>query len=192
MRPFLVVLLPALVLPLAASAEEPAPMGHVHSMSGHAMHGMPAAAAAPREPGQGAFAAIQEIEEILEADPSTDWSKVDLEALRRHLIDMNRVTLEAEVKNEAIDGGMRFVVTGVGPVADSIRRMVVAHAATMNGVGGWTFEAARTEAGAVLTVRVPPQDLAKLRGLGFIGAMTRGMHHQEHHLTIARGGHPHP
>jgi len=194
MRPFLLVLLPALVLPLAASAEEPAPMGHMHSMSGHAMPGMPAAApvVAPREPGQGAFAAIQEIEEILEADPATDWSKVDIEALRQHLIDMNRVTLEAEVRNEAIDGGMRFVVTGAGPVADSIRRMVVAHAATMNGVGGWTFEAAPTEAGAVLTVRVPPQDLAKLRGLGFIGVTARGMHHQEHHLMIARGGHPHP
>ncbi len=44
-------------------------------------------------PGQDAFGAIQEIVRILEANPRTDWSKVNLAALREHLIDMNRVTL---------------------------------------------------------------------------------------------------
>ena len=37
--------------------------------------------------GHDAFGAIQEIVQILDADPNTDWSKVDLEALRQHLID---------------------------------------------------------------------------------------------------------
>ena len=50
----------------------------------------------PMLPGQDAFGAIQEIVHILDADPKTDWSKVDLEALRQHLIDMNEVTLHAE------------------------------------------------------------------------------------------------
>jgi hypothetical protein len=50
----------------------------------------------PKEPGQDAFGTIQEIVQILEADPKTDWSKVNLEALRQHLIDMNEVTLKAE------------------------------------------------------------------------------------------------
>ena len=49
--------------------------------------------ARPTEAGQGAFAAIQEIVAILEADPDTDWSKVDIDALRQHLVDMNAVTL---------------------------------------------------------------------------------------------------
>ena len=35
----------------------------------------------PTMPGQDAFGAIQEIVRILEADPKTDWSKVNLEAL---------------------------------------------------------------------------------------------------------------
>jgi len=65
--------------------------------------------------------------------------------------------------------------------------MVIAHAAAMNGVGGWRFAASETDAGAVLTVLAPARDAAKLRGLGFIGVMTRGMHHQMHHLMIARG-----
>ena len=53
--------------------------------SHQAMHD--GAAAGPAEPGQGAFAAMQEIVAILEADPTTDWSKVDLPALRQHLAD---------------------------------------------------------------------------------------------------------
>ncbi len=145
----------------------------------------------PTEPGQSAFAAIQEIVGILEADPNTDWSKVNIDALRQHLIDMSNVTLEAEVTNEPVDGGMRFVVTGIGPVRDSIQRMVTSHAAIMNGVDGWRFEAAEIGNGAALTVRPPAQDVAMLRGLGFFGIMTLGMHHQHHHMMIARGQNPH-
>ena len=47
---------------------------------------MHAEVATPTRPGQDAFAAIQAIVQILDADPQTDWSKVDLEALRQHLI----------------------------------------------------------------------------------------------------------
>lgn len=166
-------------------------MGAMHqggSMGAMHAHG---SAAAPTEPGQSAFAAIQEIVQILEADPRTDWSKVDIEALRQHLIDMNNVTLAAHVAGEPIDGGMKFVVTGDGAVRDSIRRMTTAHAATMDGFGGWHFAAKDTDGGSIFEVRVPPQDMAKLKALGFIGTLTLGMHHQEHHLMIARGEHPH-
>ena len=55
----------------------------------------PVQAAEPREAGQSAFAAVREIVGILEADPATDWSKVDVEALRRHLIDMMQATRAA-------------------------------------------------------------------------------------------------
>ncbi|HXP76590.1 MAG TPA: hypothetical protein VN823_20805 [Stellaceae bacterium] len=155
------------------------------------MHYQMTDASVPTEPGQAAFAAVQEIVGILEADPSTDWSKVNIEALRQHLIDMNNVTLAAQVVSEPVEGGMRYTVTGAGPVQESIRRMVTAHAATMNGVDGWHFEAANAEGGAVLTVRPPAKDMEKLRGLGFIGVLARGMHHQMHHLMIARGESPH-
>jgi hypothetical protein len=145
----------------------------------------------PSQAGQSAFVAIQEIVGILEADPSTDWSKVNIDALREHLIDMNNVALAADVEAEAVEGGMRFMITGGGAVRDSIRRMVTAHAGAMNGVDGWGFEAAEIEKGAALIVRAPPADAAKLRGLGFMGIMTRGMHHQMHHLMIASGQNPH-
>ena len=178
----------ALLLPAFASAQ---------TMQGHRPGEMMTApvgqlaAAIPTQPGQGAFAAIQEIVEILEADPATDWSKVNIEALRQHLIDMDNVTLHADVKSEAVDGGMTFIVTGTDPVRASIQRMIVAHAAMMNGVGGWQFVAVTTDTGATLTVKTPASDIQKLHGLGFVGVLTHGMHHQMHHLMIARGGDPH-
>ncbi len=146
----------------------------------------------PRETGQSAFAAIQEIVTILNADKATDWSKVNIEALRQHLVDMNDVTLATTV--ELVDQGnsLKFIVTGKGTVRDSIRRMIIAHAATMNGVDGWGFLGEPTLEGAELTVSPPNTDAkTKLRGLGFIGIMSIGMHHQQHHLMIARGLEPH-
>jgi len=155
------------------------------------LHDRTAGGTAPSQPGQAAFAAIQEIVEILEADPKTDWTKVNIDALHDHLVDMNAVTLAADVRSEPVEGGLKFYVTGAGPVRDSIRRMVTAHAATMNGAGDWRFTAADIEGGATLTVTVPAQEVEKLRGLGFFGVMTRGMHHQAHHLMIARSENPH-
>jgi hypothetical protein len=196
-----------LLLPMAALAQQPEQQHH-HPMGGGNMpaNGMPMNhtqmmnqmqmmhgkdIGAPTEPGQSAFAAIQEIVQILEDDPRTDWSKVNIEALRQHLIDMNNVTLASHVSSEPLDGGMKFIVTGDGAIRDSIRRMTSAHAATMDGMGGWHFVAQDTEGGSIFEVRVPPQDMDKLKALGFIGVMTRGMHHQQHHLMIAKGEHPH-
>lgn len=147
--------------------------------------------ATPTQPGQGAFAAIQEIVEILESDPATDWGKVNIAALRQHLIDMDNVTLHADVTAEPVEGGMRFIVSGAGAIRDSIRRMVPAQAAMMDGAGGWQLAAATRDDGATLLVKAPAQDIAKVHALGFIGILTRGTHHQMHHLMIARGDDPH-
>jgi hypothetical protein len=171
------------------------PAGAYAQSSDH-HHDLPAgqatsALAVPTQPGQGAFAAIQEIVDILEADPKTDWSKVNIGALRQHLIDMDNVTLRARVQGSPIDGGIKFAVDGDGGVKQSIQRMVMAHAGIMNGVSGWRITGAETDNGAVMSVIVPAKDLRKLQALGFIGVMTHGMHHQEHHLMIARGEHPH-
>jgi len=174
--------------------QTPMPMmhGEAHAHMGDMMGGMGAASARPSQAGQGAFAAIQEIVATLMADPDTDWSTVDVDALRRHLVDMDAVTLRAEVARTPIDGGVRFDVTGEGPVADSIRRMVLAHARIMNGFDDWTLSAEPIAGGAALTVRAPAKDAAKLNGLGFFGLMTLGMHHPMHHLMLARGMNPHP
>jgi len=59
----------------------------------------------PTQGGQAAFAAIQEIVRILDADPKTDWSRVNLEGLRRHLQDMDEVTMRAAVLQRRGEAG---------------------------------------------------------------------------------------
>lgn len=182
----------ALLLPTAALAEEIAPMDH-SKMNHSAMMAMSSdAPAGVTEVGQSAFAAIAQIVEVLNADPATDWSKVDIEGLRQHLIDMNNVTLRAEVAATAMPTGARFTVTSPDPeIQASIRRMVAAHAATMNGAGSWTMVAEEAPGGAILTVSGTSDDAIKINSLGFIGVMTLGMHHQAHHLMIATRNGPH-
>lgn len=185
---FLSFLVPAAAFAQSAT-DNRSTMSH-GSMDHSRMHAQ-MAGPSPIEPGQSAFAAIQEIVVLLESDPYTDWSRVNIDALRDHLADMDAVTLHAKVEGQPVEGGMKFLVTGEGPVAELIRRMLTAHAATMNGVNGWQFTAVKTRDGAIMTVIVPLQDEIKLRGLGFFGVLAVGMHHQVHHLMIARGDNPH-
>ena len=159
---------------------------HQGMMGAHA--GMHATSTTPTMPGQDAFGAIQEIVQILDADPKTDWSKVDLEALRQHLIDMNEVTLRADAASKQIDGGLEIAVTGAGRTLVAIQRMVPAWAQTMNGHQGWSTKAASLPNGERLTVTATDlKEIQHIRGLGFIGLLVSGSHHQPHHLAIAKG-----
>ncbi len=161
------------------------------AQSGHPMTGHPTMStgmAVPALPGQDAFGAIQEIVEMLDADPKTDWSKVDLEALRQHLIDMNEVTLKAAAAPKNIDGGLEIAVTGDGRTLAAIQRMVPAWAETMNGHRGWNTKATTLPDGELLTVTAADaKEIQHIRGLGFIGLLVSGSHHQMHHLMMAKG-----
>ncbi|MEI7713736.1 MAG: hypothetical protein WCI94_20050 [Rhodospirillales bacterium] len=142
----------------------------------------------PTESGQAAFRAIAEIVALLRADPATDWSKVDIDALRQHLIDMEAVTLRAEIRKTPIEGGVRIAVTGTGPIVASIQRMVPDHAREIDGTNGWTVRTTPLPDGSVLTVTAGNADATQqIRALGFIGIMVQGGHHPIHHLAIAKG-----
>jgi hypothetical protein len=155
-------------------------------MSGHGqMHGQQLGR--PTMPGQDAFGAIQEIVQALQSDPKTDWSKVNIEALRQHLIDMNEVTLHAAATPRAFDNGIEFTVTGEGRTLESIRRMVPAHVKELHEIG-WNAKTDELPNGVKLTVTAnDAQPLSKLKALGFIGIMVQGGHHQPHHLMMAKG-----
>ena len=140
------------------------------------------------EPGQSAFAAIAEVVRQLEADPDTDWNNVTLDVLREHLRDMDVVTIDSVAVAEDVEGGVRFTITGSPTVAPSITRMALGHADVMDGVDGWSYSAEALDNGAVLTVLVPAEDLAKLKALGFYGMLASGGHHQPHHWMMANGG----
>jgi hypothetical protein len=155
---------------------------------GATMHAPPGA---PTMSGQDAFAAIAEIVAILDADPSTDWTKIDLERLRQHLIDMNEVVLHAAVTPSPAPGGLVMDVTGPGRTEQAIRAMVIPHAAELDRMADWSARTEMISGGVRLTVisRLPddPRAVARIRGLGFAGLITVGAHHQPHHLAMARG-----
>ncbi len=147
----------------------------------------------PLEVGHSAFAAIVEIVALLDADPKTDWERVDIEMLRQHLIDMNLVTLQAKVQSADQPKGQRHTVSGdTDDVVSAIQRMVLAHTDMMNGSNGWELTANEIENGVTLDISTEdPSQRAKIKGLGFAGFMALGMHHQAHHWAIARGMSPH-
>jgi hypothetical protein len=171
-----------------------------HGADGHAEHmRMMHAGSGPTMPGQDAFGAIAEIVRILEADPATDWDKVDLERLRRHLIDMNEVVLRSAVTQTPVAGGLAMEVTGAGRTEQAILAMVVPHATELDRMPEWSAKTEPIPGGVRLTVTAKRADDAKLvariRGLGFAGLITEGAHHQAHHLAMAKGealhGHTH-
>lgn len=193
-----IALLAALALPAHADAQH---QGHVAGMSHDSA--MAARAAKGRDDsltarpirttraGQEAFATIAEVVRVLDANPSTDWSKVDIEALRQHLIDMDDVTIRSQVRATALPDGAVFDVSGSGRVRDAIRRMSASHGTTITPADGFTWSAAETPEGARVTVRsTDPTDtarVARLRALGFLGILALGDHHRVHHLGIADG-----
>jgi hypothetical protein len=154
---------------------------------GMMMLGSAGRAGTPTEPGQAAFGAIQEIVEMLQADPATNWSKVDIDALRQHLIDMDEVTMRADAQKTPTENGLRIAVTGGGRTLEAIQRMLPAHAHDINGLYGWTVQAKAIPSGEELTITAGnAADAQKIRGLGFMGIMVLGTH-QMHHLAKAKG-----
>ena len=155
---------------------------------GMGMHGGTAMTGAPTMPGQDAFGAIQEVVQILQSDPKTDWSKVNIDALRQHLIDMNEVTLHAVATPRVFDNGIEFTVTGEGRTLEAIKRMVPAHVNELHEIG-WNAKSDDLPNGVKLTV-MASEPLIKLKALGFMGIMVQGGHHQPHHLMVATGQFP--
>ncbi len=194
MRKLLVVAAAIAVGATVVTRTAPAQMEHGAMPHSPEMHHMAASQAnAPTMPGQDAFGAIAEIVRLLDADPTTDWSKVDLERLRQHLIDMNEVVLRSDVRQTPTPGGLAMDVTGTGRTERAIRAMVIPHAAELDRMGEWAAKAEPIPGGVRLTVTARKPDdtraVTRLRGLGFIGLLTVGAHHGPHHLAMARGEH---
>lgn len=144
------------------------------------------------EPGQGAFAALAEVVRVLEADPDTDWTTVDLAGLREHLRDMDRLVSHAVVTTETLPDGLRMRITGDDATIRTVQRMVPAHARQLADDERWAVAGTKNATGADLVVTSDdPSVVARIRGLGFFGLMASQDHHREHHLMMARGASAH-
>ncbi|KMK68087.1 hypothetical protein IMCC21224_112966 [Puniceibacterium sp. IMCC21224] len=148
----------------------------------------PAGSALLTEPGQGAFAALSEVVRVLEADPNTNWSRVDLAGLRAHLVDMDRLISDTVVTETELPNGLSASATGDVETTTTLRRMVPAHAAQLAKDDRWRVESLEIDDGMELRVTSEdPAAIARIKGLGFFGLMASQEHHREHHLMMARG-----
>jgi hypothetical protein len=153
----------------------------------HARHVHDDGPALPTMPGQEAFGTIQEIVRILEADPATDWSKVNISALHEHLIDMDEVTMRALASERVLTNGVEISVVGEGRTLAAIKRMLPAHAHELAALG-WSASTDELPDGVKLLVTSgDPRQVVKIKALGFMGIMVQGAHHQKHHLMMAKG-----
>jgi hypothetical protein len=154
------------------------------------MQGMEQGAAAPQS-GQAAFAAISDVVKKLKADSTTDWSKVNIEALRQHLIDMDDVVMRASAKATNVDGGVSLDITGEGKVAAAIQRMAGMHAMALNMEDEYAAKSSEIPGGVRLVVTAKNTGdlkvVARIRGLGFAGLLAEGDHHAMHHMMLAKG-----
>lgn len=146
----------------------------------------------PREGGQATFAALIEIVAALEADDHTDWHKVDIDGLRKHLVDMNHLMLNTDATTTInSENNIHFEIIGTDTSIPSIHRMVPAHSRFLEQSRGWRIEPEITNTGASVTVTVADsQAVERLNSLGFYGFMSLDSHHQAHHYQMALG-HPH-
>lgn len=189
MRKRTVAIAIALIVGAAYAVAQSNHAGHGEGMS-HSGHGQGQPTKAPTlvEPGQGAFAALSEVVRVLEADPDTEWAKVDMTALRAHLVDMDRLILEAVVEENQLSDGLGAIATGNAETVATLRRMVPAHAAQLARDGRWNVTVTEMEQGVELRVTSrDPAIIARIKGLGFFGLMASQDHHREHHLMMARG-----
>ena len=143
----------------------------------------------PSETGQSAFAAIAEIVALLENEPGTDWSTINIDALRNHLVDMNQLTLSASVSRKEFNGHTnQFQVTGQARTLQAIQTMIPAHAQMVRTLNDWSIMENNESDG--VTIEITPnstEDCIKLKALGIFGFMTMGAHHLLHHLQMAKG-----
>ena len=180
-----VLYLPCLILTWTLATASTTSAQH----SDHQNHGsMHSTTTMPTEPGDASFAAISEIVKILAQDPDTDWERVDIDALRVHLVDMTQLILGASVETEEIPNGLRMTISRSGRPGEAASRMVPVHGPVLAGETGWSSTVVSNEGLITWTVTDPEDgDVSQIRSLGFFGLMATGDHHREHHIAIAKG-----
>lgn len=164
---------------------------HANMHGGHNMQGIESRLT---EAGNDAFGTLQEALQQLLSDPQTDWSKVNMEALRQHLADMRNLTLGIEiVRQTPLKNGLEIILKPHNPrVSESLDRVFAAHPAQLRKETGWEMKTRKQNGEYQITITTRNQtENAKIQGLGYIGIMAWGNHHQSHHWMMVKGMNPH-
>jgi hypothetical protein len=179
----------AIVMPMASADMHHANMNHAEMMG----RSTTPTQVVLTESGTDPFATLQEVIAALESNTNTSWEKVNIEALRLHLVEMQDMTINVDVKQRHIDNGFQAVVLPTTSRAvKSLTRVLSGHPAQMKAETGWDMQVQINNSVFTLTVTTDnAKDVAKIRGLGYIGVMAYGNHHQPHHWAMASGDNPH-
>jgi len=90
-----------------------------------------------------------------------------------------------------VPGGLSMDVTGRGRTAQSIRAMVIPHAAELDAMPAWSAKTEQIPDGIrLIVIARDPGDakaVTRIRSLGFAGLLVQGGHHGPHHLVMAKG-----
>ena len=160
----------------------------------HSVHHQEVHPSSLKEAGNDAFGTIQEVIHLLETDPTTNWKKVNIEALRLHLIDMYAMTLHVKVLYEKpLLAGLETVIEPTSLQAkEALERVLNVHPKMLREETGWIMHVIPQEKRYILRITTHnEQEIDKIRALGYIGLMAYGSHHQRHHLMMALGKNPH-
>jgi hypothetical protein len=155
---------------------------------------MPMVSGALTEAGTDMFATIQEVVQKLSADPGTDWSKVNLEALRQHLRDMFEFSYNVDViSQQSIDQGVKILIKPVTAKAEyALNKVLRAHPMMLKMETGWDMQSSKSGGQyQIIVTTTKPAEVEKIRGLGYIGLLAIGNHHQAHHWAMSKGQDPH-
>ncbi len=164
------------------------------SLSDHKSHQMHSLSGDLTESGTDMFATIQEVIKKLSADPNTDWSKVNLEALRQHLRDMFEFSYNVDVISQyPLPQGVKIKVKPLTAKAiQALDRLLSAHPKMLKMETGWDMHASKSnDHYQIIVTTTKPSEVDKIRGLGYIGLLAIGNHHQPHHWAMAKGQNPH-
>ena len=160
-----------------------------YSVSTYSQHQMHSQSTPLTESGNDIFGAIQQVISQLEQSSNTDWSQVNLEALRQHLLDMKAFTEEVEVLSQnPIESGIEIQVKPqterAGIALSNVFKM---HPSMIKSEQGWEMKASQSD-NSIWTITCTTDktsEVDKIRGLGYIGLLATGAHHQLHHWMIA-------
>jgi hypothetical protein len=146
-----------------------------------------------KEAGTDPFAVIQEVISALESNPNTNWEKVNLEALRLHLVEMQDITINVNVAEKNVESGFEAIIMPISRRAlRAVGNVLQNHKSMLESETGWHMEVIKTEDVFNITVTTTDvNEINKIRGLGYIGVMAYGNHHQPHHWALASGENPH-
>jgi len=165
-----------------------------HHMAQHSLHQSRMVSGGLTESGTDMFATIQEVIQKLSADPDTDWSKVNLEALRQHLRDMFEFSYNVDViLQQPIEHGVKIMIKPVTVRAEqALDRVLSAHPMMLKMETGWDMQSNKVDGEyQIIVTTTKPSEVDKIRGLGYIGLLAIGNHHQSHHWSMAKGLNPH-